>query len=123
MTPTLFQVREGAQSQSIASGVIALVSDRQVIQVELDENVTSITLDRGGAPTGTAVTIALFLYQDATGSRTVAGWDADIDWGDTGAPTQTSTASKGDLYVFMNIGGTKWLGQQVETGIAAAFAA
>jgi putative exporter of polyketide antibiotics len=40
-------------------------------------------------------TYSLGVIQDATGSRTVT-WPSSFDWGTTGAPTLTTTASKRD---------------------------
>ena len=50
----------------------------------------------------------LFLKQDATGSRT-ATWPASVKWPGSTAPTITSTASKGDKFVF-TADGTYWWG-------------
>jgi hypothetical protein len=41
------------------------------------------------------MTYCLGVIQDATGSRTMT-WPASFDWGTTGAPTLTTTASKRD---------------------------
>ena len=50
------------------------------------------------------------LTQDGTGSRTVA-WDTAYDFGATGAPTLTTTASKVDIGGFIyNSALSKWLG-------------
>lgn len=43
----------------------------------------------------TGLTYTLAVIQDATGSRTMT-WPAAFDWGTTGAPTLTTTASKVD---------------------------
>ena len=60
-------------------------------------------------PTPTAgQSFTLFLKQDATGSRTVT-WPATVKWPSSTAPTITSTASKGDKYVF-TADGTYWWG-------------
>jgi hypothetical protein len=50
----------------------------------------------------------ILLKQDATGSRTVT-WPASVKWPSSIAPTITSTASKGDKYVFTG-DGTYWWG-------------
>lgn len=60
-------------------------------------------------PTATAgKSFMLLLKQDATGSRTVT-WPASVKWPSSTAPTITSTASKGDKYVFTS-DGTYWWG-------------
>jgi len=63
------------------------------------------------APSGTTPAagqfVSLLLIQDGTGSRTIT-WNAVYEFtGDT-APTLTTTASKGDLFVF-RYNGSKWL--------------
>ena len=60
-------------------------------------------------PTATAGKgFTLLLKQDGTGSRTVT-WPASVKWPASTAPTITSTASKGDKYVFVG-DGTYWWG-------------
>jgi hypothetical protein len=50
----------------------------------------------------------MLLKQDATGSRTVT-WPSSVKWPASTAPTITSTASKGDKFVFVG-DGTYWWG-------------
>jgi hypothetical protein len=53
--------------------------------------------------------ITLELIQDATGGRTVS-WGAAFDFGTTGAPTPTATASKRDLIGFVySASASAWL--------------
>lgn len=60
-------------------------------------------------PTATAgKSFTLFQKQDGTGSRTVT-WPASVKWPSSTAPTITSTASKGDKFVFTG-DGTYWWG-------------
>lgn len=68
-------------------------------------NVTSITFTNGKPGMG----VRLILCQDTTGSRTVAGWDANILWAGGTAPTQTATLNKCDVYPFTITGGTTTL--------------
>ena len=76
------------------------------------EDVCKLTL--GGnrtiaAPTNstTGQFISILVIQDGTGSRTIT-WNAAYEFtGDT-APTLTTTANKGDLFVF-RYNGAKWL--------------
>lgn len=44
----------------------------------------------------------IVIIQDATGSRTLT-WNAAYDFGTTGAPTLTTTASKADLVEFLAV--------------------
>ncbi len=50
----------------------------------------------------------MILKQDGTGSRTVT-WPSSVKWPASTAPTITSTASKGDKFVFVG-DGTYWWG-------------
>lgn len=60
-------------------------------------------------PTATAgKSFMLLQLQDATGSRTVT-WPSSVKWPANTAPTITSTASKGDKFVF-TADGTYWWG-------------
>ena len=60
-------------------------------------------------PTATAGKgFTMLLKQDGTGSRTVT-WPSSVKWPASTAPTITSTASKGDKYVFVG-DGTYWWG-------------
>ncbi len=51
--------------------------------------------------------VSLLIIQDGTGSRTVT-FNAAYEFKDDTAPTLTTTASKGDLFVF-RYNGSKWL--------------
>jgi len=63
------------------------------------------------APSGTTPAagqfVAITVIQDGTGSRTLT-WNATYEFKDDTAPTLTTTASKGDLFVF-KYNGSKWL--------------
>jgi hypothetical protein len=63
------------------------------------------------APSGTSPAagqfVALTVIQDGTGSRTLT-WNATYEFKDDTAPTLTTTASKGDLFIF-KYNGSKWL--------------
>ena len=76
------------------------------------EDVAKVTL--GGnrtlaAPTNgtTGQFISLLIIQDGTGSRTLT-WNAVFEFAADTAPTLTTTAAKGDLFVF-RYNGSKWL--------------
>lgn len=55
--------------------------------------------------------VVLKLKQDATGSRTVI-WDSNIRWSGGTAPTLTTTASRSDLFEFIDTG-SYWLGSTI----------
>ena len=63
------------------------------------------------APSGTSPAagqfVALTVIQDGTGSRTLT-WNATYEFKDDTAPPLTTTAAKGDLFVF-KYNGSKWL--------------
>ena len=63
------------------------------------------------APSGTSPAagqfVAITVIQDGTGSRTLT-WNATYEFKDDTAPTLTTTAAKGDLFVF-RYNGSKWL--------------
>ena len=59
--------------------------------------------------------ISLLIIQDGTGSRTVT-FNAAYEFKDDTAPTLTSTAAKGDLFVF-RYNGSKWLEVGRNTGL------
>ena len=78
----------------------------------LTEPVAKITIAGnrtiGAASSGvTGQFISLLIIQDGTGSRTMT-WNAAYEFKDDTAPTLTTTASKGDLFVF-RYNGSKWL--------------
>ena len=61
------------------------------------------------APTNntTGQFISILVIQDGTGSRTLS-WNAVFEFAADTAPTLTTTASKGDVFVF-RYNGSKWL--------------
>ena len=61
------------------------------------------------APTNnsTGQFISILVIQDGSGSRTLT-WNAVFEFKDDTAPTLTTTASKGDVFVF-RYNGSKWL--------------
>jgi len=79
------------------------VNTSPVAKVTLGGNRT-IAAPTGGA---TGQFVSLLVIQDGTGSRTVT-WNAVYEFASNTAPTLTTTANKGDLFVF-RYNGTKWL--------------
>jgi hypothetical protein len=76
------------------------------------EPVAKVTLEGNrtiAAPTGgaTGQFVSLLVIQDGTGSRTLT-WNAVYEFASDTAPTLTTTADLGDLFVF-RYNGTKWL--------------
>ena len=61
------------------------------------------------APTNntTGQFISILVIQDGTGSRTLT-WNAVFEFASDTAPTLTTTANKGDLFIF-KYNGSKWL--------------
>ena len=61
------------------------------------------------APTNnsTGQFISILVIQDGTGSRTLT-WNAVFEFASDTAPTLTTTASKGDVFVF-RYNGSKWI--------------
>ncbi len=77
-----------------------------------DEDVAKVTLggNRTLGAASSATTgqfISLLVIQDGTGSRTLT-WNAAYEFAADTAPTLTTTAAKGDLFVF-RYNGSKWL--------------
>jgi len=76
------------------------------------EDVAKVTLGGnrtlGSASSGTTGQfISLLIIQDGTGSRTLT-WNAAYEFASDTAPTLTTTAAKGDVFVF-RYNGSKWL--------------
>jgi len=78
-------------------------STSPVAKVTLAANRTLASATSGG----TGQFISLLIIQDGTGSRTLT-WNAAYEFKEDTAPTLTTTASKGDLFVF-RYNGSKWL--------------
>ena len=74
-----------------------------VAKVTLTNNVV---FDAPSNPT-TGQFVSILCIQDGVGSRTI-GWDAVFEFAADTAPTETTTADKGDLFSF-RYNGAKWL--------------
>jgi hypothetical protein len=74
-----------------------------VAKVTLGANRTLASATNGG----TGQFISLLIIQDGSGSRTLT-WNAAYEFKDDAAPTLTTIAAKGDLFVF-RYNGAKWL--------------
>ena len=111
----VFRVEDGAYMSLAAMSVnpeATLTDASTVTWNSLTSPVAKVTL--GGNRTIAAATGAvagtfasLLVIQDGTGSRTVT-WNAAYEFAADTAPTLTTTAAKGDLFVF-RYNGAKWL--------------
>jgi len=89
-----------------------LTDDSSITWDASTQDVAKVTLGGnrtlGSASNGTTGQfISLLIIQDGTGSRTLT-WNAAYEFASDTAPTLTTTAAKGDLFVF-RYNGSKWL--------------
>jgi len=112
---SLVEFNDGGYSKftSMAYFPEATLTDASTISWNvLTSPVAKVTLGANrtlGAATGAQAGqfVSLLIIQDGTGSRTVT-FNAAYEFKDDTAPTLTTTASKGDLFVF-RYNGSKWL--------------
>ena len=112
---SLVEFNDGGYSSftSAALNPEATLTDASTISWNaLTQPVAKVTLGAnrtlGAASGGVAGQfVSLLIIQDGTGSRTVT-FNAAYEFKDDTAPTLTTTASKGDLFVF-RYNGSKWL--------------
>lgn len=96
------------QAVAISSGTLALASVAvDTVLVNLNQNITTITLPSGAA--GVRKDLLIRFTQDATGSRTVAGWPS-VTWEGGNAPTIDPTASTATMVVLSNLDNGGWYG-------------
>jgi hypothetical protein len=104
---TAAQIQAGTASKAVAADKLLASAAPQTLtdaatvswDMSLGYNAkVTITSNRTLAVSNPVVgmTYCLGVIQDGTGSRTMT-WPASFDWGTTGAPTLTTTASKRDL--------------------------
>lgn len=105
-------VSENINSVSAAGSSETLpdVTTATLHRLVLDAN---CTLTFPTAAAGKAFT--LVLVQDGTGSRTVT-WPGSILWASGIIPTLTTTANKQDMFSFICVDGTNWMGLIVGQG-------
>lgn len=102
-TPTVNGYTEGVVTANTSTAYTISIASAGVQILTLTGNCTYTF------PTATAgKSFMLLQLQDATGSRTVT-WPSSVKWPASTAPTITSTASKGDKFVF-TADGTYWWG-------------
>lgn len=88
---------------TISTGTVTIdTSLSNIYTLTLTENVTSVLLTNLVPGTN----FDLHITQDATGGRTVAGWNAAFDWTGGTAPTITSAANAKDFISFESADGT-----------------
>ena len=112
---SILEINDGGYAKFTAAAVApeATLTDQATITWNsLTESVAKVQLGAnrtlGAASSGvTGAFISLLVIQDGTGSRTLT-WNAAYEFKDDTAPTLTTTASKGDLFVF-RYNGSKWL--------------
>lgn len=99
----------------VSSGAAQTIPDITVAtlnRITLDANCT-FTFPAAAA----GKSFLLALKQDATGSRT-ATWPATVRWAGGAAPNLTTAATKRDLFSFICIDGSTWLGMVVGQNFA-----
>jgi len=112
---SVLAINDGAYAEFLGAGIVpeATLTDASTITWNgLTQSVAKVTLGAnrtlGLASGGVAgAFISLLIIQDGTGSRTLSFNAAYEFTGDT-APTLTTTANKGDLFVW-RYNGSKWL--------------
>ena len=112
---SILEINDGAYAKFTAAAVApeATLTDASTISWNaLTQSVAKVTLGAnrtmGSASSGvTGQFISLLVIQDGTGSRTVS-WNAAYEFAADTAPTLTTTANLGDLFVF-RYNGAKWL--------------
>lgn len=85
------------------------LANGNVQKMTLTGNVTSLAFTNPPGPCN----CRLWIHQDGTGGRTIAGWDADVDWGGS-APVVSAGASKFNIGVFEYNGGSIYASQLVQ---------
>ena len=112
---SLVEFNDGGYSKFTSAAVNpeqTLTDQATITWNALTQPVCKVTLGAnrtlGNASSGvTGLFISLLVIQDGTGSRTLT-WNAAYEFKDDTAPTLTTTAAKGDLFVF-RYNGSKWL--------------
>ena len=112
---SILEINDGAYAKFTAAAIApeATLTDASTVTINaLTQSVSKVTLGGnrtiGLASGGVAgAFISILIIQDGTGSRTVS-WNAAYEFAADTAPTLTTTANKGDLFVF-RYNGAKWL--------------
>jgi hypothetical protein len=92
---------------------VAATGSTETIPDVTSSTISDITLDANCTltfPTAAAgKSFTLVVHQDGTGGRTIT-WPGTVKWASAAAPTLTSAASKIDVFTFLCVNGTNWLG-------------
>ena len=112
---SILEINDGAYARFTAAAIApeATLTDASTVTINaLTQSVSKVTLGGnrtiGLASGGVAgAFISILIIQDGTGSRTVS-WNAAYEFAADTAPTLTTTANLGDLFVF-RYNGAKWL--------------
>ena len=112
---SIMEINDAAYARFTAAAIApeATLTDASTVTWNsLTESVAKVTLGANrtmGLASGgvSGAFISLLVIQDGTGSRTIS-WNAAYEFAADTAPTLTTTADKGDLFVF-RYNGAKWL--------------
>lgn len=99
---------EVSASATISAGTLTLdLSTAGVFYVNLNANITTLTISNTQTPGASAFTL-IFI---ADGTPRSVTWGAPILWPGGTPPTLTSTNGKDDIFSFVTLdGGTTWFG-------------
>ena len=102
--------REKTSSPTISGNSLTLdLSVSNIFLVDLNANITSMTISNVPSDSNTAIGFTLIFKMDGT-ARTVA-WASSIKWSYGAVPTLSSTNTYSDIFSFTTTdGGTKWFG-------------
>ena len=112
---SILEINDGAYARFTAAAIApeATLTDASTVTINaVTQSVSKVTLG-GNRTIGLAsggvsgAFISILVIQDGTGSRTVT-WNAAYEFAADTAPTLTTTANLGDLFVF-RYNGAKWL--------------
>jgi hypothetical protein len=90
-----------------ASGATQTVPDPATATINEVVLTAACTLTFPAPAAGSSFT--LLLTQDSTGGRTVT-WPSSVAWPSAATPTLTATANKTDVFSFLAVNDTTWLG-------------
>lgn len=114
---TITQIPNGVITESInsvgASGASQTLPD--VTTATVHRLVLSVNCSLTFPAAAAGKTFTLVLVQDGVGSRTVT-WPGSILWASGIIPTLTTTANKQDMFSFICVDGTNWMGLIVGQG-------
>jgi hypothetical protein len=102
--------KEKTSSPTISAGALTLnLNNGNIFLVDLNANITSITISNVSNDSNTAIGFTLIFKMDGT-ARSVT-WPSSIKWSYGVAPTLSSTNGYSDVLSFTTTdGGTKWFG-------------